>query len=125
MAGQWQGNCQYAHPWVLTDVTSEQAVSWVVSYQLFADAVMQQSGPISCAFDVEHEEVVCWDRGDGERVPLGPGNLGHIQICILPSPTNTHVLQALAQIYMTLSAGRGDDHYCITLVLIVHYCVLS
>ena len=115
----------HAPPWVLTDVTSEQAVSWVVSYQLFADAVMQQSSPISGAFDVEHQEVVCWDGGDGERVPLGPGNLGHIQICILPSPANTHMLQALAQTYMTLqsllSARRADDPYCITLVWLISY----
>lgn len=44
----------------------------VASYQLFADAVMQKSGPISRTFDVEHEEVVGWDRGDGERMPLSP-----------------------------------------------------
>lgn len=29
-----------------------------VSHQLFADAVMQQGGPVPSAFDVEHDEFV-------------------------------------------------------------------
>lgn len=82
---------------MLTDETSEQEVMWVATYQLFADALVQQSGPISRAFDVEHEEVVCWDRGDGERMPLSPGDLGHVQMSILPRPTDTQMHQACAQ----------------------------